>query len=275
MNTKMEELKTKAKTARQDIVRMIYEAGSGHPGGALSAADLMAALYFSYLRHDPENPDWLERDRVIFSKGHCSALLYSCLARADYFPAEELKTFRVLGSRLPGHPSSAKGLPGVEVSTGSLGQGLSIGVGMAMALRLDGKDSRIYVLMGCGECNCGQIWEAAMSAGHFGLDNLCGIVDYNKLQIDGSSDEVMRLEPFAEKWRDFGWNVIELDGHDFSEILNAYRSAEETKGRPSVLVARTVKGKGVSFMENEAGWHGKTPSREQAELAFREVESSG
>lgn len=267
----IEELKVRAKQVRCDIIKMISEAGSGHPGGALSAADLMTALYFGYLRHDTKNPNWPERDRVIFSKGHASALLYACLAEAGYFPEEELMSFRKLGSRLQGHPSKDKGLPGVEVSTGSLGHGLSMGVGMALALRLDKKNSRVYVLMGDGECNAGQIWEAAMSAGHYKLDNLCGILDYNQLQIDGTTEEVMGLEPFAEKWRDFRWDVIEIDGHNFNEILNAYKEASQTKGKPTVIMARTVKGKGVSYMENQAGWHGKAPSKEQMEIALKEL----
>jgi len=265
------ELEETATLVRCDIVNMIAEAGSGHPGGALSAADLMVALYFGHLIHDPKNPMWPDRDRVIFSKGHCSTLLYACLARAGYFPLEELFTYRKMGSRLQGHPSRLKGPPGVEVSTGSLGQGLSVGVGMALGLKMDKKDARVYVLMGDGECDCGQIWEAAMSAGHYKLDNLCGIVDFNGLQIDGTTEEVMNLMPFNEKWRDFGWHVIDIDGHDLKEIAGAYQEAEGTKGMPTVIVARTSKGRGVSFMECKVEWHGRALSKEQAELALKEL----
>jgi transketolase len=273
MITDIKKMKETASSIRCDIVNMISEANSGHPGGALSATDLMVTLYFGHLRHDPKNPLWPDRDRVIFSKGHCSTLLYSCLARAGYFPLEELSTYRKLGSRLQGHPSRMKGPPGVEVSTGSLGQGLSIGVGMALGFKLDKKNTRIYVLMGDGECDCGQIWEAAMSAGHYKLDNLCGIVDRNELQIDGSTEEVMNLMPFKEKWRDFGWYVIDVDGHNIREVYNAYEEAERAKGAPTVIVARTLKGRGVSFMECKAEWHGKAPTKEQTEQALKELKT--
>jgi len=267
----IQELEKKAKTVRVDLIKMLTEAGSGHPGGSLSATDLIAALYFDKLKHNPKKPDWEERDRVIFSKGHVCPLLYACLAETGYFPLEELMTLRKLGSRLQGHPAKNKGLPGIEVSSGSLGQGLGVGVGMALAFKLDKKPNRVYVLMGDGECDEGSVWEAAMSAAHYKLDNICGIVDYNKLQIDGRVEDVMAVAPLAEKWCAFGWNVIEIDGHKMSDIVAAYDKAAAAKGKPSVIVANTIKGKGVSFMENNPGWHGKTPSKEQAELALKEL----
>jgi len=266
------ELEQKAKVVRADIIRMLCEAKSGHPGGSLSAADLMTALYFEKLKHKPKEPDWDGRDRVIFSKGHACPLLYACLAECGYFPITELLTLRKFGSRLQGHPGKNKGLPGIELSTGSLGQGLSAGVGMALGLKLDKKSNRVYVLMGDGEQQEGSIWEAAMSAAHYKLDNLCGIVDSNKLQIDGSVKEVMGIEPLAEKWRAFGWNVIEINGHNIQEIISAYDKAAKTCDKPSVIIAQTVKGKGVSFMENQAGWHGKAPNKEQADTALKELE---
>ena len=268
------ELKKKAKTIRIDIVKMIGTAGSGHPGGALSAADLMTVLYFEQLKHDPQDPWREDRDRVIFSKGHCSALLYSCLAESGYFPVEDLWTFRKIGSLLQGHPAR-NGLPGVEIASGSLGQGLSVGVGVALGLRHKGEDSRVYVLMGDGECNSGQIWEAAMAAAHYKLDNVCGILDNNHLQIDGDTEEVMGLEPLARKWDDFGWEVISIDGHNCEEIISAYKKAKTVKGKPSLILAKTVKGKGVSYMENQAGWHGKAPKGEQLEKAIKELEKDG
>jgi len=275
MDRNIEELKAKARQVRIDIIKMLSKAGSGHPGGALSAAELMTALYFDQLRHNPKEPDWEDRDRVIFSKGHSCPLLYACLAESGYFPKEELLTLRRFGSRLQGHPGKDKGLPGLEVSTGSLGQGLSIGVGMALAGKLSKKDFHVYVLLGDGECNCGQIWEAAMSAGHYKLNNLCAIVDYNGLQIDGSTEEVMGLEPFVKKWRDFRWETIEIDGHDFKEILSAYQRAKDNKVTPTVIIAHTIKGKGISFMENKVDWHGKVPNREEAEIALKELEENG
>ena len=265
------ELEKKAKVVRADIIKMLYEAKSGHPGGSLSATDLMVALYFEKLKHNPEKPDWVDRDRVIFSKGHACPLLYACLAESGYFPTQELATLRKMYSRLQGHPGKNKGLPGIEISTGSLGQGLSAGVGMALGFKLDKMPNRVYVLMGDGELQEGSIWEAAMSAAHYKLDNLCGIVDVNKLQIDGNVSDVMAIEPLTDKWRSFGFNAIEIDGHKIDEILSAYNNASETKGRPSVIIAHTVKGKGVSFMENQAGWHGKAPNKEQMEMALREL----
>jgi len=272
---KIELLKKKAKEIRIDIIKMLSQAGSGHPGGALSATELMTALYFDQLRHNPKEPNWEDRDRVIFSKGHSCPLLYACLAELDYFPKEELLTLRRFGSRLQGHPSKDKGLPGLEVSTGSLGQGLSIGIGMALASKLSQKDFRVYVLLGDGECDCGQVWEAVMSAGHYKLDNLCAIIDYNGLQIDGSTEEVMGLEPLVKKWQDFRWETIEIDGHNFKEISNAYQRARNNKEAPTVIIAHTIKGRGVSFMENKVDWHGKVPNREEAEKALKELEKNG
>jgi len=272
---KIELLKKKAKEIRIDIIKMLSQAGSGHPGGALSATELMTALYFDQLRHNPKEPNWEDRDRVIFSKGHSCPLLYACLAELGYFPKEELLTLRRFGSRLQGHPSKDKGLPGLEVSTGSLGQGLSIGIGMALASKLSQKDFRVYVLLGDGECDCGQVWEAVMSAGHYKLDNLCAIIDYNGLQIDGSTEEVMGLEPLVKKWQDFRWETIEIDGHNFKEISNAYQRARNNKEAPTVIIAHTIKGRGVSFMENKVDWHGKVPNREEAEKALKELEKNG
>lgn len=267
----IKELEKIATKVRFDIMSMLCNAGSGHPGGALSAADLLVGLYFDQLKHNPKQPDWEERDIVIFSKGHACPVLYACLAEAGYFPVEEIMTLRQLGSRLQGHPAKDKGLPGLEISSGSLGQGLSVGVGVALAFRLAKKDSRVYVILGDGECDCGQIWEAAMSAGHYLLDNLCAVVDYNKLQIDGSNEEVMGLEPFVQKWRDFRWEVIELNGHNMKEIVDGYHRAKEVKGKPAVIIGHTIKGKGVSFMENQASWHGDVPKGEKAQICITEL----
>ncbi|MFA7462323.1 MAG: transketolase [Anaerovoracaceae bacterium] len=263
-------LQDKAALIRQHIIREVYHAGSGHPGGSLSATDIMTVLYFHEMNIDGNDPSNPNRDRFVLSKGHASPVLYACLAEAGFFPKEDLVTFRKLGSCLQGHPSMLK-LCGVEMSTGSLGQGFSASVGMALAGRLDGRDSRIYVMLGDGELQEGITWEASMAAGHYGLDNLCAIVDHNGLQIDGKNDDVMRVMPIAEKFRAFGWNVIELDGHDLDAIAAGFRKAGKHKGAPTVLVAETHKGKGVSFMEDQAGWHGKAPNREQAEQAMAEL----
>ncbi len=253
---------------------MTAAAKSGHPGGSLSAADILAALYFRVLRVDPSRPGWPERDRFVLSKGHAAPALYAALAERGYFPVEELKTLRRIHSRLQGHPDMRK-TPGVEASTGSLGQGLSMAGGMALAGRLDGCDWRVYALLGDGECEEGQVWEAAMAAAHYRLDNLTAFLDNNGLQIDGPIEQVMSPNPLNDKWRAFGWHVIEIDGHDFGQILGAVDEAKKTKGRPTMIVARTIKGKGCSFMENEAEWHGKAPSPEQAEQALRDLEKGG
>lgn len=266
----IEQLKIRARKIRYDIIKMIAEAGSGHPGGSLSSADLMTVLYFGQLRHRPQEPSWPDRDRFVLSKGHCAPVLYACLAESGYFPIEQLLTLRKLGSCLQGHPSCTD-LPGVEVSTGSLGMGLSVAVGMALGARLDQKDTRIYCLLGDGETQEGQIWEAAMSAGHYHLDNLCAILDNNGLQIDGRVEDVMNISPIVDKWRAFNWHTIEIDGHDFAQILAAYEQAEKGKGKPTLIIAHTIKGKGVSFMENKEEWHGKAPSKELTEKALKEL----
>ncbi len=256
-------LKEMAQTIRQDIVRAVYCAGSGHPGGSLSCADIMTALYFNEMNIDPADPEMPGRDRFVLSKGHAAPAQYAAMAERGYFPVEELKTLRKMGSRLQGHPSMHK-LPGIEISTGSLGQGISAAVGMAIAGKLDGSASRVYSILGDGELQEGMVWEAAMAAAHYKLDNLCAVVDNNGLQIDGKNDDVMTVKPVDEKFKAFGWNVICIDGHDMQQIVDAFAAARQCKGKPTVIIAKTVKGKGVSFMENQAGWHGKAPSEEQA-----------
>lgn len=263
-------LEKKASEVRIGVVRAIHNAGSGHPGGSLSAADIVTALYFDEMNIDPKDPDMNGRDKFILSKGHAGPVQYSALAARGYCDMEEFMTLRKLGSRFQGHPDMNK-VPGIEMSTGSLGQGFSAAGGMAMANKLDGNDGRIYVLLGDGEIQEGIVWEAAMSAAHNKLDNLVGILDHNGLQIDGRNEDVMTVAPVADKFRAFGWNVIEINGHDFSEILDAFSKARECKGRPTMIIAETVKGKGVSFMENEAGWHGKAPDEEQTKQAIAEL----
>lgn len=268
----LEELKSMAGDIRVDIVKMVAEAGSGHPGGSLSAADIMCALYFGgVLKHDAENPKAEDRDCFLLSKGHAAPALYATLAEAGYFPKEELATLRKLHSRLQGHPDCRK-LPGVEASTGSLGQGLSIAAGMALGLKLNGSESSVFTLMGDGECQEGQVWEAAMFAAHKGLDNLVAIVDHNHLQIDGRIETVCSPEDLGDKFRSFGWQVFQCDGNDMESILATLESAKESRsGKPCVIVAETTKGKGVSFMEDQAGWHGKAPNAEQTEQALAEL----
>ena len=268
MNT--EELQKTANKLRSHAIEMIAEAGCGHPGGSLSAAEIMTALYFSKLKIDPKNPDKPDRDRFVLSKGHACPILYAALAERGFFPVEDLKTLRKLGSHLQGHPHKGQ-TPGIEASTGSLGQGLGIAVGMALAGKLDKANWRVYSLVGDGECQEGSVWEAAMAASHYKLDNLTVILDRNSLQIDGPTEEVMSVEPFADKWTAFGWNVLAVDGHNLEEILKALDNAESLKGSPTVIIAKTVKGKGVSFMENEAGWHGKAPKGEELERALEEL----
>lgn len=269
MKNATDELRNIARQIRRDIVTMTHAAGSGHPGGSLSATDFVTALYFSELKHDPTNPCMEDRDRVIFSKGHVAPVLYSALARSGYFPVEELVNLRKLDSPLQGHPCTA--CPGVEVGTGSLGQGLSVGVGLCLTAKRRDQKYRTYVIMGDGELQEGQIWEAAMSAAHFGLDNLCGFVDYNNLQIDGYVEDVMDIADVAAKWRSFNWNVIECDGHDMAQVVSALAKARAHKGSPSVIIGKTIKGKGVSFMEDQAGWHGKAPNDEELKLALDEL----
>jgi len=268
---KITALKARANRLRQDVIEMTAEAGSGHPGGSLSSADIMSCLYFDVLRHNPKDPKWPDRDRFVLSKGHACPVLYSALARAGYFPVEELKTLRKIGSRLQGHPDNRR-TPGVEICSGSLGQGISAAVGMALAGKMDGKDFRVYAIIGDGEMEEGEVWEAAMSASHYKLDNLCVILDYNGLQIDGPIRKVMSPEPIKEKWLSFGWHAIEIDGHSISEILNAFKEARKVGGRPTIIIAHTIKGKGVSFMENVVAFHGKAPTKEEAEKALEELE---
>jgi len=268
--TRIKEIEGLANVARKRIIKMIGKASSGHPGGSLSAIDIITTLYFGVMRHDPENPSWANRDRFILSKGHAAPALYATLAQARYFPVEHLMTLRRLGSPLQGHPDM-KRLPGIEASTGSLGQGLSVAVGMAVGLRLDKRPSRVYVMLGDGECDEGSVWEAAMAAPHFKLDNLTAIVDKNCLQIDGSTEHIMCLEPLKDKWKAFGWHVIGINGHDIGQILDAMDEAEKTSGKPTMIVADTVKGKGVSFMEGQVAYHGKAPSQKEVEKALHEL----
>jgi transketolase len=267
-------LKEKARILRIEILKMLTEAGSGHTGGSLSAADIVTALYFYKMRHKPRDPKWRERDRFILSKGHAAPLLYSALALSGYFDKPLLKTLRKLGSPLQGHPCS-KTLPGVEISTGSLGQGLSIANGIAMGLKLDVLSSRVYCLLGDGETQEGQVWEAAMTAAHYRLDNLCAIIDNNGLQIDGHCCDVMSIEPIVNKWEAFGWYVIDINGHDMEAIVNAFDEAETVKMKPVMIVARTVKGKGVSFFEGKVEYHGLAPTPEELERALKELGSDG
>jgi transketolase len=264
-----------ARWCRVQILRMLAHAGSGHPGGSLSVIDLLAVLYGNRMRHDPKRPDWPDRDRFILSKGHCVPAQYSSMARAGYFPESLLITLRKLGSPLQGHPDPAA-LPGIEAATGSLGQGLSIAVGMALGIRLAGRACRVYCIVGDGEIQEGQVWEAAMSAPKLGapdraLDNLCVVVDRNGIQLDGFVKQILDLEPLVDKWKAFGWAVLEIDGHDLAQIDKAFDEAESIKGRPTCIVAHTVKGKGVSFMENDPEWHGKAPKPAEAIAAIREV----
>ena len=271
---KIEALSGQARVLRRRVIEMLGESGSGHPGGSLSAADIMAVLYWQEMRVDPSRPDWPERDRFILSKGHAAPILYACLAEKGYFPVDDLLTLRKLNSHLQGHPDM-KQTPGVEASTGSLGQGLSIANGMALAAKLDGGEYRVYALLGDGELEEGMVWEAVMTSSHYNLDNLVAIVDYNKLQIDGDVREVMGITDVARRFRSFGWVAIDIDGHDIGQIISALNLARGTKGQPTVIVAHTVKGKGVSFMENQVGWHGSAPSPEQVEQALAELAGEG
>jgi len=270
-NLSTAELKEMAKKLRRHVITMTATAGSGHPGGSLSAADIITALYFKVLHYNPENPQWSDRDRFILSKGHAAPILYAALAEAGYFPVAELATLRKLDSRLQGH-TDRKFTPGVEMSAGSLGMGLSFAIGVALASRLDSKAYWTYVLLSDGECEEGQTWEAALSAAHFKLDNLTAVVDCNGMQLSGWTRDIMNLEPFTRKWQAFGWHTIDIDGHDFDQILSACQRAEKIKGKPTVIIARTIKGKGVSFMENNVAFHGKAPTWEEAERALKELE---
>jgi len=270
--SQIKELKKYSTILRKHIIEQVFSSQSGHPGGSLSCADILTVLYFKEMRVDPKNPKWEDRDRFVLSKGHCSPALYAALAEKGFFPKEELVKFRNIESFLEGHPSM-KYVPGVDMSTGSLGQGISTAVGMAIAGKLDNKDYNVYAILGDGEIQEGQVWEALMSAAHYKLDNLIAFLDHNGLQIDGKISEVMSPEPVDEKIKAFGWNVIVIDGHDFSQIIEAIDEAKKTKGKPTMIIAETVKGKGVSFMENQAGWHGSAPNKEQRDIAIAELDA--
>ena len=268
--TEIQELKEKAKQIRLEIVKQVYNARSGHPGGSLSIADIMSVLYFNEMNIDKNNPNWEDRDRFVLSKGHCVAALYSVLALRGYFSMEDLSKFRKIDGNLQGHPDMTK-VPGIDMSTGSLGQGISAAAGMAIAGKLDNKNYRVYTILGDGEIEEGQVWEAAMSANKYKLDNLCVIVDNNNLQIDGTIEEVIGLDKIEEKFKSFGFETFAIDGHKFEEIIEAFEKAKDTKGKPTCIIAKTVKGKGVSFMENKVEWHGKAPNEEEFNQAMNEV----
>lgn len=261
----------KARQIRRDIIQMLSQAGSGHTGGSLSAADIVSCLYFWEMNLDPDRPDWENRDRFVLSKGHAAPVLYAALAEKGYFPRKEILRLRQLGSPLQGHPDMLK-VPGVEASTGSLGQGVAWAVGMAQSARIDQKAYRTYTLIGDGELQEGMVWEALMAGAHYGLDNLVAIVDHNGLQIDGRIRDVLSPEPIADKFKAFGWETLVIDGHSVPDLMQAFNTARETKGKPSAIIAETVKGKGCSFMENRAEWHGTAPTPEEAEKALAELE---
>lgn len=260
-----------ATAIRKSVILSLSEAGSGHLGGSLGLADVFTTLYFNILRHNPKKPDWIDRDRLILSIGHVAPLLYSTLAHAGYFPVEELLTLRKLGSRLQGHPGRDHGLPGIELSAGSLGQGLGVAVGLALAGKLDRSDRRIYCILGDGELQEGSVWEAAMSAAHHKLGNLTAIIDRNGVQIDGRTENVMEIEPLSEKWNSFGWEVIQCNGHDFDTMIQAFRKASKDKNKPTAIIAHTIMGKGIKSIEGDYRWHGKVPSREQLEGFLMEL----
>lgn len=270
MAKSLDELKSISTEIRKDIVKMLTESASGHPGGSLSATDIMTVLFFKEMNIDPNNEKDPNRDRFVLSKGHAAPVLYSALARRGYFPVEELSTLRKFKSRLQGHPS-IQYLPGIDMSTGSLGQGVSAAVGMALAGKIDKKDYRVYTLLGDGELEEGQVWEASMCAAHYKLNNLTAFIDFNGLQIDGDITKVMNPCPIDKKFEAFGWNVLVIDGHNYEEIIDAIEKAKECKDKPTAVVCNTVKGKGVSFMENQAAWHGTAPSKEQCETALKEL----
>ena len=267
---KINELKQIAANIKLGALEAVYSASSGHPGGSMSIADLLAYLYFVEMRIDPKNPKWEDRDRFVLSKGHTAPALYSVLAERGYFPKEDLKTFRQIDSYLQGHPDM-KGVPGVDMTTGSLGLGISAACGMALAGKIDNKDFRVYAVLGDGELGEGQVWEAAMFAAHYKLDNLCAFIDFNGLQIDGKITDVMNSTPIDKKYEAFNWNVIVIDGHDMCQIADAVNTAKTVKGKPTMVVMKTVKGNGISFMENKEGWHGKAPNKDEYELAVSEI----
>lgn len=268
--TDIKQLQEKAKEVRKGIIEAVYSNKSGHPGGSLSIADIMTVLYFNQMNIDEKNPKWEDRDRLVLSKGHCSPALYSCLANRRFFDVEKLKTFRNINSNLQGHPDMNK-VPGVDISSGSLGQGLSCANGMAIAGKMDNKNYRVYCILGDGEIEEGQVWEAAMASNKYKLDNLCVIVDNNNLQIDGTIEEVMSSYPIDEKFKSFGFQVINIDGHNIQEIIDAFDVAKNVKDKPTCIIAKTIKGKGVSYMENDVKWHGIAPNEEQYQLAMKEL----
>ncbi|MBR1513306.1 MAG: transketolase [Bacteroidales bacterium] len=276
----MNQLEQKAKHIRELILTALAEAGSGHTGGSLDLVDIFTVLYFNYLRHDPSHPDWADRDKVVLSIGHTAPVLYATLAAAGYFPEEEMLTLRKLGSRIQGHPSYEFRLPGLETCSGSLGQGLGVALGMALAAQMDGPSTgsgtvnRVFCIMGDGEQQEGSVWESAMAAAHHKVDNLCAIIDRNRLQIDGSTEKVMTIDPLKDKWLAFGWNAIEIDGHDMAQIKMALELADQEKGRPTVIIADTIMGKGVKSIENNNQWHGKVPTKEQLPDFLKQLENS-
>ncbi len=269
---KIKELKLHAANVRKMALEAVYSANAGHPGGSLSIADILTYLYMEEMNVNPDEPQWADRDRFVLSKGHCSPALYGALAERGFIPKEDIKTFRHAESYLQGHPDM-KGVPGVDMSTGSLGQGISAACGMAKAAKLDGKEYRVYAALGDGECEEGQVWEAAMFAAHYELDNLTAFLDFNGLQIDGDITKVMNPTPFDKKFEAFGWNVITIDAHDFEQIEDAVAKAKTAKGKPTLILAKSTKGKGVSFMENKAEWHGAAPNQEQYETAIAELDA--
>lgn len=265
-----QKLVRKARSLRIDIVKMLNTAGSGHTGGSLSCVDILVELFYEQMKHDPKNPKWLLRDRFILSKGHAAPAIYAVLADLGYFDKKELSSLRKLGAMLQGHPDSRK-TKGIEVSTGSLGQGLSIGVGISLGMKIDDLNNRVYVLLGDGELQEGQVWEAAMASAHYKLDNLCAVIDRNGLQIDGAVKDIMNIEPLTDKWKGFGWNVINADGHNFPALRSAFNVAKEVKGKPTVIIARAIKGKGVSIFENKVRYHGIAPTDEELKIAIEEL----
>lgn len=267
----MIDFKEKATHIRELILKALAEAGSGHTGGSLDLVDIFTVLYFDHLRHDPHDPQWEGRDKVVLSIGHTAPVLYATLAAAGYLPEEEMLTLRKLGSRLQGHPSYEFRLPGLETCSGSLGQGLGVAFGMAITAKIDGRSNRVFCIMGDGEQQEGSVWETAMAASHHKVDNLCAIIDRNRLQIDGGTEDVMGIDPLMDKWKAFGWKAIEIDGHDYSQIQMALEMAEMTQGQPTVIIADTIMGKGVPSIENNNAWHGKVPTKEQLPEFLKEL----